>query len=150
MDKKAKELFKNHNCCQSVIMACSRMVNFNPDQAAKIGAGFGAGMGFQGRTCGAVVGAYMALGLKVGEQTSNPEELKEKTHQLTQHYNKRFTERFGSTICRDLLNVDLSIPEGMDEANSKGLFDSQCPLYVQASVEIVEELFNKFELNNNH
>lgn len=140
----ALELFKsNHNCCQAVIGALHGELNLDKQTALNVSAAFGGGMARQGRTCGAVVGAYMAMGMYKGANSSDNNALKVETHYMTKDFNKAFEKEFGSSVCKDLLGVDLNTEKGRKQALETGLFESHCPNYVGKAIEIMQDLMKK-------
>lgn len=141
--EEAVERFKKgFNCSQAVVGSFSEQFGLDCDKACKVATGFGGGMRMGG-TCGAVTGAFMVLGLKYGNRTAEDKEGKIKTYKKIEEYTTRFKTRHGSVACRELLDCDISTPEGMKEAQDKGLFSSTCPLMVQDAVEILEEMLNE-------
>ena len=78
----------------------------------KIASGFGGGMGRMADTCGAVTGAFMVLGLKYG-QSSPDREAKEEDLRTDQGLCRAVQGTNGSLVCRDLLDCDISTPEGL-------------------------------------
>ena len=133
---------KGFNCSQAVVGTYSEQFGLDCDKASKVATGFGGGMRMGG-TCGAVTGAFMVLGLKYGNSTAKDKEGKTKTYKIIEEYTSRFKTRHGSATCRELLGCDISTPEGMKEAQSKGLFSSTCPQMVQEAAEILEEMLNE-------
>lgn len=133
---------KGFNCSQAVLGSYSEQLGLDCEKAFKVATGFGGGMRM-GDTCGAVTGAFMVLGLKYGNSTAEDKEAKAKTYTKVEEYTKRFKARNDSVMCRELLGCDLSTPEGMKEAQDKGLFSSICPRMVQEAVEILEEMMNE-------
>jgi hypothetical protein len=57
---------------------------------------------------------------------------------------REFLQKFGAlhqtTECSQLLQVNISTPEGMKVAQEKNLFRTQCPQYIVDAVDILEEL----------
>ena len=92
-----------------------------------------------GETCGAVTGAFMVLGLKHGRAKIEDEEAGTRTYGLVNEFVKRFRSRNPSIICKDLLGIDLSTPEGLKQANEKDVHANVCPKFVQDAAEILEE-----------
>ena len=141
--QKAVQRFKKgFNCSQAVIGTFCEQFGLDCDKASKVATGFGGGMRMGG-TCGAVTGAFMVLGLKYGNSTAKDKEGKAKTYKQIEEYTKRFKTRNSSVACRQLLGCDISTPEGMKQAKSKGLFSSICPRIVQDAAEILEEMLNE-------
>jgi C_GCAxxG_C_C family probable redox protein len=94
-------------------------------------------MGRTGKTCGAVTGAYMVIGLS---EPKVAREGIEAVYLKIQEFNKRFVGLHASTCCTELLNSDLSSPEGLARARAEGLFIKSCPNFVRDAVEIFEEI----------
>jgi C_GCAxxG_C_C family probable redox protein len=133
---------KGFNCSQAVLSSYSEQFGLECDKAFKVATGFGGGMRMGG-TCGAVSGAFMVLGLKYGNTTAEDKKAKAKTYTKVEEYTNRFKVRNDSVACRELLGCDLTTPEGMKEAQDKGLFSSICPRMVREAVEILEEMMNE-------
>jgi C_GCAxxG_C_C family probable redox protein len=123
------------NCAQSVLTAFSDELGIDRATALKLARGFGGGMGRTGKTCGAVTGAYMVIGLS---EPRMAREGIEAVYLKIQEFDKRFVEFHASTCCTELLNGDLSTPEGLARARAEGLFTRVCPNLVRDAVEILE------------
>ncbi len=128
------------NCSQSILSTFSVEFGLNRDIALKLATGFGGGMGRLGKTCGAVTGALMVIGLKYGTASIEDDAAAEKTSSLVQKFIKEFTEINGSSTCDDLLDCDISTPEGLNTAKEKNLFTTLCPNFVRTSAEILEKI----------
>ncbi len=107
------------------------------DTALKLGAAFGGGIARRGELCGAVAGGLMVIGLAHGRTRADDEAAKELTYDLSDEFIAEFTARNGSIICRDLLGVDISTPEGHAEANEKNLDTEICVHLVRDSAEVL-------------
>ncbi len=127
------------NCSQAVLSTYSEQFGLDCQTALKVATGFGGGMRMS-ETCGAVTGAFMVLGLKYGNTTLEDIQAKEKTHEKIIEFTKRFKARAGSVTCRELLDCDISNPEGRKQAQDKGLFTSICPKMVRDAAEILDEM----------
>jgi C_GCAxxG_C_C family probable redox protein len=137
----AEERFREgFNCAQAVFGAFAAAGGIDPENAMKIASGFGGGIARRGETCGAVSGAVMALGLRYGKTRADDDTAKEKCYQSVGEFLEAFAARHGSTLCREILGVDISKPEGLREARKRELFTSVCPRLVGDSVEILEGL----------
>ena len=133
--EEAVRLFdEGYVCSQAVFAAFSEDYNLSKDQALKIGACFGSGMR-KGEVCGACTGALMVLGLKYGEE-------KAKSNEVCEKFLDEFKNKNGSYICRDLLDCDISTPEGVKQAVDKNLFKELCPKMVESAARIVDEILN--------
>lgn len=128
------------SCSQAVLSTFASRLGLEPELAVRVAAPFGGGMARLGRVCGAVTGAFMVIGLKLGNTAANDQDAKEKTYQYVRELAARFEERHGSIECRDLLEYDLSTPEGLQAAREQGLFTTLCPAFVRTASELVDEL----------
>lgn len=136
----AIENFKSLNCAQSVLLTYAQEVNLEEKTAMAIAIGFGSGM-TMGETCGAVTGAYMVLGLKIQTAGKPIQEIKTESKANIRKFNELFMAKHGSLQCKKLLGIDLSTPEGMQQAREKGLFDTVCATLVGSAAEILQENF---------
>ena len=120
------------NCAQNTLAPWADGLGYDEEELLRMGAAFAGGM-FRGDTCGAVTGALMALGLAYGD---DPAVIAEKTMQ----FHAAFTERFGSTMCREILGYDLSKPEELEKARASGAMTEKCSAFVRGASEILTEL----------
>ena len=93
-----------------------------------------------GQTCGAVTGALMVIGLHHAKLRKGDDDSRERSYALAQEFMDSFQERNRSLLCRDLLGVDVSTPEGMRTVREKDLFRTVCPKFVRDAGEILEKL----------
>ena len=135
---------EGYNCAQSVLACCGGGMGLSRDLAVRLGGPFGGGMGALGETCGAVSGALMALGLKFHQAGPQDSAGKMRVYALAQEFCKRFRDRHGSTLCRDLIGMDISTPQRQQAARDAGVFKSLCPPLVRSAAEIVEEILSPF------
>jgi C_GCAxxG_C_C family probable redox protein len=135
------------NCAQAVLSAFSEKLGMNRDLALKVASGMGAGLGHQGRVCGVVFGAYLVLSLRAGSSHPNDELSKELVYNLTRRFDTSFLNIHKALNCSELLEVDMSTPEGYSAALEQGLFDTKCQLFVKDAVRIIEQIFDKLDRN---
>ncbi len=128
------------SCSQAILAAFSESLGLEREIALKISQAFGGGMARMGLTCGAVTGALLVIGLKHGRTRPDDEAAKEKTYALALEFISRFKARHGTIVCRDLIGADLSTPEGHDEAQTRGVFETLCPDFVGSAAEILEQI----------
>jgi len=126
------------NCCQSVLSCLSGRYGLDAETAIRLGTGFGGGM-VRGGICGAVSGAVMLLGLAGGGGHGH-EDLKLATFGRVRDFYSRFMERNGSIICRDLLGLDPSTPEGKARAREENLFATVCSRLIVDAVTQVQAI----------
>ena len=127
-------------CSQALFSTYASLFGIDRETALKVADPFGGGMARMGETCGAVTGAFMVIGLKQGRSVVEDSQSHEDLYSLVNEFVRRFITRNKSIICRELLNLDISSPQGLKEARDKDLFQTVCPDYVRDAAEIVEEL----------
>jgi C_GCAxxG_C_C family probable redox protein len=93
-----------------------------------------------GETCGAVTGSLMVIGLKHAKTRKHDDDSRELAYALAQELMDAFRERNGSLLCRELLGVDVSTPEGIAVVRAQDLFRTICPKFVKDAGEILEDL----------
>jgi C_GCAxxG_C_C family probable redox protein len=96
-------------------------------------------MGRSGHICGAVSGALMVAGLVKGGTLPTDKVAKEAAYDLARQVVDAFQARFGSLDCQGLIGVDISTPEGLEQARKQKLF-AGCSRYVEGSAQIVIDL----------
>jgi len=141
--EEAVDLFERGlNCSQAICATYGPQFGIDKTTALKVACGFGGGMRMA-ETCGAVTGALMVLGLKYGPANTEDKDGKPATYEQVRQYTETFEACNGSVVCRDLLACDITTPEGMQNADDKGLFNSICPEMVRSAAEILEEMIGQ-------
>ena len=141
--QQAQSLFLDgYSCSQSVLMTNAALFDLKPKTAARIAAPFGGGVARRGETCGAVNGAFMVLGLKYGHTSAADLDSKEKTYRGVEQFISQFQERYGSILCNDLLDCDISTPEGLQSAYDSQLIVTRCPKFVGDAIEILDQIMD--------
>jgi C_GCAxxG_C_C family probable redox protein len=138
-DIAATRFATGYNCCQSVLMALAGRYGLDEELAARLGTGFGVGMA-RGGTCGAVSGAVMLLGLAGGGGGPGAGGVKAATYTRTRDFYGRFIERHGSILCRELIGLDPSTPDGLARAREEKRFETICPRLVGDAVALVLDI----------
>lgn len=128
------------NCSQAVFSAYASQLGIEDQAALKLASPFGGGVAHQGQVCGAVTGALMVLGLARGSDTVDT---KDKTYRMAEDFISRFRERHSTILCRELIGVDISTPEGLQNARGQDVFQSICPGLVKDATELVAEFINR-------
>ncbi|MBD3306044.1 hypothetical protein GF339_06650 [candidate division KSB3 bacterium] len=143
---RALQLFdQGCNCCQSVCTAYADELGLDHETALKLSSGFGGGMGRLTNTCGVVTGAFMILGLYYGSGRVGDKVTKEQVYDYVRVFAEKFTDRHGTLMCRELLDCDISTPEGHAQAKAQNLFATRCRGFVGDSAEILEEMLTAQE-----
>jgi len=127
-------------CSQALLSSYCVEFDLESELALKLTDGFGGGMGRMGETCGAVTGAFMVIGLKYGRVAIEDTQAHEKTNSLINEFVAKFKSRSESILCKELIDCDISTPEGLTRAREQNLFTTICPKYIQDAVEIIEEI----------
>lgn len=131
-----------YNCSQSVLMALCDPLGLDAATAARLATGFGVGMA-RGANCGAVSGAVMVLGLFGGGGGRDGAAAKAATYARVEAFYARFRQRHGSLVCRELIGLDPSTPEGFLRARNEERFATRCLPFVSDAVTIVGELMEE-------
>lgn len=143
--EKAVSYFKSgYNCAQSVFLAFANDFGFEKETALKMSSSFGGGMGRLREVCGTVSSMFAIAGLKYGYSSSDDDVAKAKHYELIQSLAEKFKSKFGTYICRELLEL----PEGADSPvpskRTEEYYNSRpCEAFVRYAAEIIEnELLN--------
>ncbi len=137
---RAARLFAgSYNCCQAVLLAFCVPLGLGEETAARLGTGFGLGMA-RGGTCGAVSGAVLVLGLCGGGGGPTGAAAKAATYARARFFYDRFSERHGSLVCRDLIGLDPTTPEGLERAGREGRFHSICLPLVRDAAALARDI----------
>jgi C_GCAxxG_C_C family probable redox protein len=141
---RVEEAVKTHgdgfSCAQALLAVYGPEQGVDRETALKIAGGFGGGMGRMAGTCGAVTGAFMVIGLIHSMTKKGDLPQKELSYEYIRKFAETFRKRNGSLVCRELMGVDVSTPEGFAESKAKNIARTVCPKYVQDAAEILEEL----------
>ncbi len=130
------------NCSQAILSTYCGDLGLDKETALKIACGLGAGMGRLGDTCGAVSGAYLLIGLKYGQSMKDDKAAMEKTYALIQEFARLFEARNKTTICRELLEVNLISD---DKQTAVERVKTVCPKMVRDAAQLIEEILFRSE-----
>ena len=95
-----------------------------------------------GETCGVVTGSMMAIGLKHGKTRADDDEAKEKTYRLVNEFADKFKAKNQSIVCRELLDCDMSTPEGLQDFKDRNLIETHCARFVKDAADMLEEILS--------
>jgi len=135
------------NCAQAVLSVFAGELGLDREAALKIAGGFGGGMR-RGEVCGAVTGALMVLGLKFGQCLPEDKEAKKLSYDKAAQLERLFEEENGSILCREILGLNLGIPEEYAKAEALGLFAAVCPRMIESAVRLAEDLLRTNRVHN--
>ncbi len=108
--------------------------------AYKLAANFGAGMGRLQESCGAVTGAFMAIGLRYGSTDPNDLQAKQLVLEKSRAFVSAFRKKFGSLLCRELLDCDLNTDAGQKKFKDEDQRQKICMACVTGAGEILDSL----------
>ena len=97
-------------------------------------------MGRQGEVCGALTGGVLVVGLVHGRDGAEEKEAKDAAHAKAGEFVRRFAEINGVVRCRDLIGLDVSTDEGVQEYYARNLLEEKCSEIVSNAVRVVLEL----------
>ena len=143
-EKAANNFKSGYNCAQSVFLAFAEDFGLDKETALKLSSSFGGGMGRLREVCGAVSSMFAIAGLKNGYTAPDNDEIKAKHYELIQYLAEKFKSKYGTIICRDLLEL----PEGADSPIPSKRTDEYyktrpCEAFVRYAAEIIErEILN--------
>ena len=94
-------------------------------------------MGKLREVCGAVTAMFMIAGLKHGYVSNSDDEAKTEHYKLIQNLADKFKQKFGSIICRELLNLpsDGYVPSKRTEEYYK---TRPCEEFIAYASKIIE------------
>lgn len=125
------------NCSQAILATYCKEFGMDNKTALQIACGLGAGMGRRQETCGAVSAAYLLIGLKYGQFYRQDAMAKEKTYATVREFAQLFEKKNKTTICRELLSVDLINGDSQIVAEQ---VKKVCPKMVCDAAEIIESM----------
>ena len=141
MDKeKIAELFmRGQDCGQVTLEYFADSLGISKEEANKMTAAFGGGIGI-GETCGAVLASMMVIGMKCGHNGPDDHENKDKLLAKRAEFIEEWEERRGSCMCNDMLEDDISTPEGFQRILGAGKLFDLCPEIVLDAIDILENM----------
>lgn len=139
--EKASELFhKGYNCAQSVAGAFAKDVGLNEQTMFKLSSSFGGGMGRTRGVCGAVSAMCIIAGLAKGYSSPDDAQAKTRHYALIQLLLGKFDSRFGSCVCKKLLDgldAATSTSPVADQRNDKYYSERPCAAFVCFATSLV-------------
>jgi C_GCAxxG_C_C family probable redox protein len=129
------------SCSQSILTVYGEQYGIDPEKARLLGRTLAGGIGRQGETCGYVTGAILILAHAYNDK--DEAQARKKTHPAVMELIRRFKERYGTTMCKELLGADVSTQEGGKKIKEEELVAKHC--YSEGGIgqhvaEILEEL----------
>jgi len=141
MDKEQiADLFMRGQDCGQVVLSCyAEELGISYDEANRLASAFGGGSGM-GETCGAVIGAMMVLGMKYGHNGPDDQEHRDDLMAKRVEFIEKWKEKRCSCMCRDLLEDDISTPEGLGRILESGKLFTLCPEIVTDALDVLKDM----------
>jgi C_GCAxxG_C_C family probable redox protein len=141
--EKTVDLHKNGglSCSQAILAVYGEQYGIDPEKARLLGRTLAGGIARQGETCGYVTAAILILAHAHNDK--DEAQARKKTHPVVMELIRRFKERYGTTMCKELLGADMSTGEGRNKIMEEELVAKHC--YSEGGIgqhvaEILEEL----------
>jgi C_GCAxxG_C_C family probable redox protein len=128
-----------------VLLAVCKATGWDCGCIPRIASGLGGGVGRQGEVCGALTGGVLAVGLVHGRDRTEETEAKNAVHAKAGQFVRRFAEVNGALRCRDLIGLDVSSEEGVQEYYARNLLEERCLGIVGNAVRAVLELLDEWK-----
>jgi C_GCAxxG_C_C family probable redox protein len=146
-EDKAVELFlEGYNCAQSIVANYGFELGLKEKDALKLATGLGAGINYHGQTCGAVLGSYIVLGLRYGIDQARDQEGKARLRMILDAFSEKFIKEYKSLNCKDILGMDVSREDELEELRRKNVFRELYPQVVRTAASILEKLLKEPEV----
>ncbi|MCQ2973908.1 MAG: C-GCAxxG-C-C family protein [Bacteroidales bacterium] len=134
---------KGYNCCQSLLLTFSDIIELSPEIILTISSGFGGGMGRLREVCGSFSGMVAMAGFISPATDPTIKEARTKNYALVQEFAEKFkTENGGSIICKELLNLkkDNKTESPQPSDRTKEYYQKRpCAKIVGTSAKIITE-----------
>jgi len=143
--EKAVDYFcQGYNCAQSTAAAFAEDLHLDKDAVLNMMAGFGGGVGGMREMCGAVTGMVFALSYANGTYDPNDNAAKTALYAEVKKSVAEFTEKFGTTICKELLLKAGCLPKPEPTVrNAEYYAQRPCAHFVEAAAEIAARRMKK-------
>ncbi|TFF86320.1 MAG: C_GCAxxG_C_C family protein [Promethearchaeota archaeon] len=93
--------------------------------------------------CGAVAAGLMSVGIIEGGGKEQQPLDQFKASAAGMKFINKFKRRFGSIACQELINLDLTKQEGMNEYIKEKIWEKQCYKHVIGALEIIRDTFKR-------
>jgi C_GCAxxG_C_C family probable redox protein len=127
-----------------LLLAVCKATNWESECIPRIASGLGGGVGRQGEVCGALTSGVLIVGLVHGRNDAKEIEAKEAAHAKAGEFVRRFADVNGAIQCRDLIGLDVSTDEGVQEYYKRNLQDEKCSDIVGNAVRVILELLTEW------
>lgn len=131
---RAREFYlRGYNCAQSVSAAFSDLTGLDENTVLRMASSFGGGVGHLKEVCGVISGMALITGLLYGDIDPADKATKDAHYERVQASALKFKDKFGSLICRDLLDRADKNPISEEPYASH-----RCLVYVENAAKILD------------
>lgn len=139
VSRRAVALFlEGYNCAQAVYGAFAPLIGVSEQEALRIASPFGGGFGRMREVCGAFSGMMLVVGNLFGYDDLDSAE-KGELYPRVQELGKRFRDRFGSLVCRELLENKASVGGAASPRTPEYYKSRPCARFVEGAAELLED-----------
>jgi len=96
-----------HGCAETAFIVLKEAYGLPDPQDSTAAMALNGGVAYSGSVCGAISGAAMALGMLAGRRISDHRLAKRTARRLVAKMMDEYQLAFGSTQCRDLIELDI-------------------------------------------
>lgn len=112
-----------------MLLAVAGEMGYEGEWIPRVASAFGGGIARTGQVCGAISGALMAIGWAKGRSSSDT--ARDEVYARGSELVGAFLERFPSTSCRILMDLDLADAGQRKLARERGVFKDRCSRLVE-------------------
>ncbi len=139
VSNRAVALFlEGYNCAQAVYGAFAPLLGISQKEALRLASPFGGGFGRMREVCGAFSGMMLVIGTLFGYDDLTSAE-KSELYPRVQELGNRFRERFGSLVCRELLENKVSVGGAASPRTPEYYKTRPCARFVEGAAELLED-----------
>ena len=132
-----------YGCAETTLIVLQESYGLPDATDSSLAMALNGGIAYSGGMCGAITGAAMAVGRLAAQRISNHKEAKRVARRLIAHLMDDFLAEFGACNCRNLLNRDISSPEGHEAFIKSGIWRDICMRQIEFSVRKLYHLHNQ-------
>jgi C_GCAxxG_C_C family probable redox protein len=119
-----------------MLLAVGKTLGLESDCIPHIATGLGGGIGRQGEVCGALNGGALLVGLTYRRREGD-NEAKNLIYAKTEEFVRHFAEANGAILCRELIGLDLTSKEGLQEYYAQNKREEKCNEVVKNAVQAI-------------
>ena len=126
------------NCAQALLTVYGKRYGIDPKMAKNIGRPLGGGIALTANVCGYLSAACILLSL--AKEKADESDSRQATHPMVKELMNRFKSLHGHLLCKNLLEADMSTPEGAKKIKDEDLIAKNCYGFGRDVSQILEDL----------